>query len=93
MGKKFLLQNGKEVEISEEEFQKRFPKAQKPTYYLGCVIEYSLNGHKLIGKITGKDHSGSLLIAKLQDICKSGYQFASNDYDKIQPDAILRKLE
>jgi hypothetical protein len=86
------MQNGKEVAISEEEFQKMFPKVQKPVYFLSCVIEYSLDGRKLIGKITGKDLKGNLLIAKLHDICKSGYQFASNDYDRIQPEAILRKI-
>lgn len=95
MGQKFLGTPGNWTPISEDDFH-RVLGTTKPAVTtplaMGKVVRYTINGMTKIGKISGSDKTGLLLIAPVCNTSKSGYQFSTLQ-DKVEKSAVIGTLQ
>jgi hypothetical protein len=88
MGKKYLLIEGKQVEVSDD----IVPVMKSEMLCFGQVVEYQIGNEKRIGKITGA-RDGKILISKVANKSRAGYQFSMTDVDAVNKAEIVRRLE
>lgn len=81
--------------ISDDDFHRVLgttkPAAPTPLA-MGKVVRYNINGAVKIGKISGSDKTGLLLIAPVCNQSRSGYQF-STVQDKVEKSAVIGTLQ
>lgn len=91
MGQKYLGTPGKWIPITDEECHRVMgtskPVAQSPLA-MGKVVRYTANGTTKIGKISGSNKAGLLLIAPICNQSKSGYQFSTMQDQVAKSDVI-----
>lgn len=94
MGKKFILKDGKQVEISDESALAEVMRKANSTTPLsfGQVVEYKVGEEKRIGKITGADKEGNIKIAKMSNHSRAGFQFSSTESDIVPKNDIIRRI-
>lgn len=95
MGQKYLGTPGNWTPISDEDAHRVLgttkPAAPSPLA-MGKVVRYTFNGITKIGKISGSDKAGLLLIAPVCNASKSGYQFSTLQ-DKVEKSAVIGQLQ
>jgi len=94
MGKKFIIKDGKQTEISDESaLAEVMRKANSTTpISFGQVVEYTVGEEKRIGKITGADKEGNIKIAKVSNHSRAGFQFSCTESDIVPKENIVRRL-
>jgi len=88
MGRKFLLIDGKQVEVPDG----MLPVPTTELICFGQVVEYKTDSGNRIGKITGATRDGLIIISRPERITKSGLQFSMTEVDKINKTDIIRKV-
>jgi len=95
LGQKFLGTPGKWIPITDEECHKVMgttkPVAQSPLA-MGKVVRYTTNGATKVGKISGINKAGLLLIAPICGQSKAGYQF-STEQDQVAKSDIIGQVQ
>lgn len=94
MGKKQIFKNGKWVDLPEDsDLVKQIKEFEsKPLIAFGQVVQYKKDGALYIGKITGADKKGNIVVAKTSSHTKSGYQFSATDKETILQTDIVRQI-
>jgi hypothetical protein len=89
MGKKYIIIDGKQVEVSDEKLASISPPSQiNPHITMGQVVKYVAGGKDEIGKISSATRDGKIVIAKVCNITKAGFQFSSMDTNIVTVDAL-----
>ena len=96
MGQKYLGTPGNWTPISDTDFQ-RVLGIQKPTtapspLAVGKLVRYTTNGITKIGKISGSDKEGLLLIAPVCNQSRAGYQFSVTQ-DKVSKKDVIGQVQ
>ena len=93
MGKRYIIKDGKQIEVDGTALEGLLSKvSQEPLIAFGQVVRYKVQGAAAIGKITGMDKSGNILIAKAVNQTKAGFQFSSMDCDHVKKEDIVEKV-
>jgi hypothetical protein len=95
MGQKYLGTPGHWTPISDDDFH-RVLGTTKPAdvnaLTMGKVVRYTVSGVTKIGKISGTDKAGFLLIAPVCNQSKSGYQFSTLQ-DKVSKSDVMGQIQ